>query len=202
MAGGQLSIEPKGAKGDSGGAGATGSGAQGLWTPPDNGLVAMNSDPANLTQNLVVSAGIVYLMKVKMHVESAVASVALAPRSPAGAGLSNTFVGIYSVSGSTATLIAQSADVSSQMQTASEQKVPLSSPTPTQAAGTELWVAVLVGAGSTLPTLLGVAGRANMFRTGAGRRILTSGTGQTALPSTINMTAASDGNHIWAGLSA
>jgi hypothetical protein len=201
MAGGQLSIEPKGAKGDAGGSGATGSGAQGLWTPPDNGLVAMNSDPANLTQNLVVSAGIVYLMKVKTHVEAAIASVALAPRSPSGAGLANTFVGVYSVSGSTATLIAQSADVSTQMQTTSEQKVVLSAPTAVQPAGTELWVAVLVGSGTTLPTLLGISGRANMFRTGAGRRILTSGTGQTALPSTVNLATAGDGNHIWAGLS-
>lgn len=202
MAGGQLSLTTKGDPGNSGAPGATGVGAQGIWTPADNGLVAANMDPSNFSTNTVLTAGVLYLQKVKMATDSAVASIALSPRSPSGAGLANTFAGIYTISGTTATLIASTADVSTQMQTSSEQKFNLTAPTSVLTAGTELFIGILVGSGSTLPTLQGLSGRSNAFRTGAGRRILASGSGQTALPSTVNLSTATDSVSLFAGLSA
>lgn len=186
---------PPGAKGSTG---STGAGADGLWVPADNGLLAWTMDPVVATSNVTTSAGILYLMRVKMATEAAVSRVGLNLRTTAAAGLANTYVGVYSISGSTATLIGGSADISSGVNGVTAPTLySLAAPTASQAAGTSLFVAFLAGSGTTLPTMIGTTGRSNAFIVAkASYRSLAFGAGLAALPASVDLTAAVDGGSV------
>jgi hypothetical protein len=189
---------PAGAAGSVGAPGAAGVGAQALARPADNGLLAWSCDPAITNGNVSISAGIIYLMRAKMDTTSVITKVGLNLRSTAPAGLANAFVGVYTASGSTATRIGQSAEASATLNGQSNPTfVGLSAATSELASGTTVLLAFLVGSGSTLPTLLGLgsSGRPNAFNSSKPTyRSLVFGTGQTALPATIDLSSASAGD--------
>lgn len=199
-----LSAVNKGLKGDTGPVGATGAGAAGIWLPSDNGVAAAPFDPFNATSNTTTSAGILYFSKVKVAQDGVITNVHILPRSPAAAGVANAFLGIYTVSGGTATLLAQTNDISTPMQSASGVKAALSAVTSSITAGTTLLIAVLVGSATTVPTLqTGGPGGGNHNLTSASPyRFGTFGTGLTALPATFSLASTSSGgSFIWMALS-
>lgn len=199
-----LSSFNKGLKGDTGPAGPTGAGATGIWTPSESGIAAAPFDPVLAINNGLMSAGILYFSKVKVATTGVITYAHFMGRSPAGAGLVNTYVGIYTVDATTATLLAQTNDVSTAAQGANDQKVALSSPTTSITAGTTLLVAFLVGTATTAPTLrVGNAGGGNHNLTATSPfRYGTYGTGLSALPATFALSATSSGaNFTWLGLS-
>lgn len=204
MPGLALASYNKGLKGDQGPVGATGAGAAGIWAPAENALVAGAFDPSQASISGTFSAGILYFVKVKVAATGVITNVHAMPRSPAGAGLANTFLGIYTVDATTATLLAQTNDISTPVQAATDVKAALSSPTASQAAGTTLLIAFLSGTSTTVPTLrVGNAGGGNHnLTTGSPLRFGTFGTGLTALPATFSLASTSGGaNFPWFGLS-
>lgn len=199
-----LSTANKGLKGDIGATGPTGAGASGVWLPADNALAAAPFDPIHASQNGVMSAGVLYFAKVKVATTGVITYAHFPARSPAGAGLVNTYAGIYTVDATTATLLAQTNDISTAAQGANDQKVALSSPTASIPAGTTLLVAFLVGTATTAPTFrVGLIGSGNNNLTATSPyRFGTLGSGQTALPATFALSSTASGavSH-WFGLS-
>lgn len=192
----QLSLAAKGGPGQAGDTGPAGVGAQGLAQPSDNGLVAWSCDPAIAATTVALSAGIIYLTKVKMTTDSVINKVGINLRSAAPAGLTNTYMGVYAISGATATLLASTSDASATVNGAQNPLLlTLASTIATQPAGTQLMVAFLAGAGTTLPSTLGVGSRANGFvASKQNYRCLTYGTGQTALPGALDLSSAAAGD--------
>lgn len=189
-AGSQVSIS---ASGTSGATGATGPGAYGLWQPQDIGAVAWTMDPELAGTNVTYSAGVLYLARVKMSVDSTISKVGLSLRTTAPAGLANTFVGLYTQSGVTATLLASSSDLSSTMNAvATPTYFNLSSATALQTAGTSLLVAFLFGSATTAPTMIGnVAGPNRYIALKQNYRHIAFGSSQTALPATADLSSGS-----------
>lgn len=194
----QLSLNTA-AKGDPGGAGApgapgtAGSGAQGLWQPSDVGALAWSVDPALASATASVPAGVIFLMRLKMTTTSTIGRVGLLLRSAAPAGLANTFVGVYSVAGATATRIGVSADISASVNgIANPTYFPLAAATASQPVGTVLLAAFLTGSGTTLPSMIGPPGGLNRFIAAKqDYRSITYGSSQTALPATLDLSSAS-----------
>jgi hypothetical protein len=138
----------------------------------------------------------VYLYAAKMQVESPITSVGLMLRATAAAGLANTFLGVYTVSGTTATRIGVTPDISSTMNgVAVPTAFALTTPTASLPAGTRILLALLYGSASTGPAAQGYGtARNNAFiASKANWRSLVSPTGGiTSLPSTIDLTTYSD----------
>lgn len=206
MSGSQVSLgAARGNTGATGPAGAAGPGADGVWQPAENGLVAAPTDPLFASTQFVAGAGILYLVRVKVAVDSVITNAHALPRTPAGAGLANTYLGVYAVGASTATLLGQTADCSGAVQTGGEVKVALTAPTASQAAGTTLLLGFLCGSGTTMPTIRSVTQgvpNANFLTGTSPYRTATFGTGQTALPSSITLSSLSAaGQFPWLGLS-
>lgn len=185
-AGSQVTLAKKGATGQTGPQGASGTGAQGLWQPSDNLVVGANLDPSACGTNFNVAAGTRYFQRVRLSTDSTISSIKLLSRTPQGAGLANTFVGLYDTAGN---LLAQTADVSTALQAGSALSVNLASPLSTQAAGTVFYVGLVVGSGTTMPILQGPQGtNANYGLSGTTLRGAVSvATGHTTLPSTVNL---------------
>lgn len=202
-----LSSFNKGLKGDTGATGATGpagAGAVGVWSPSESGVLAAPFDPILATSSGLMSAGILYFSKVKVSTTGPITFAHFMGRSPAGAGLANTYVGIYTVDATTATLLAQTNDVSTQAQGANDQKVALSAPTASITAGATLLIAFLVGTATTAPTLrvTGAGGGNTNLTATSPYRFGTFGTGLTALPATFALSSSQSGaTFTWLGLS-
>ena len=198
VTGAQLSLRPKGAKGDTGvgSAGPAGAGADGLWQPRDAGCLAWSIDPL-ITPGVASVWGVNFLQLVsgKMDVTSAITKIGLALRGPAPAGLANTLLGIYTISGSTATLIGSTPDISSTMNgVATPTLFDLTVPTPSLAAGTKFFFGLYYSAASTGPAVSGLSSRPNAFISSlANYRTLAKSTpGLTALPATVDLTTCTD----------
>lgn len=166
------------------------------WSPLDVGLLAWALDPQACSTQNTLAAGKVYLMRAKMAADGAISKVGVGLRSTAPAGCTNTYLGVYTQSGVTATLKAQTADVSASFNgvTASTFYT-LSTPTSTLRAGSTLLLAILVGAATTPPTIFGGGSqaRSNDFVTlKQNYRQMMWSTGLTALPATIDLSNASN----------
>lgn len=170
-------------------------GSAGIWTPSDLGLLAWPMDPMFCTSQSALTAGSVYLMRAKMSIDGAISKVGLGLRSTAPAGLTNTFVGIYTQAGVTATRIALSADISASVNgVAASTLYSLAAATPTLQAGTQVLIAFLFGSATTAPTVYsGVSqSRSNDFIAAKqNNRQIQWSTGLTALPTTIDLSNAS-----------
>lgn len=202
-----LATANKGLKGDTGSQGPTGApgaGSTGLWAPSSNGLVGAPFDPVLASTSATKAAGILYFCRVRLTQDTVITNMHCLPRTPAGAGLSNTYLGIYTVDGTTATLLAQTNDISTQVTNPADVKAALSAPTSTLTAGTVLLLAFLSGASTTAPTLRNTnVGAANTNLTGTSPyRYGTFGTGLTALPATMTLSSTAAGAVAdWFGLS-
>lgn len=194
---------PKGDQGAPGATGPTGATPTLAWQPSDNGFIAAPCDPALAASNFTAVAGALYLVRARMAVTSVITSVFAAVRTPSAAGLANTYVGVYTLSGGTATLLGQTADSSTPFQNGGDVKVNLTTPTGSQPAGTVLLIGFLFGSATTVPTFRSVSGgdpNANLTAASP-YRWSTIGTGQTALPATVTLAStASSGSLPWLGL--
>lgn len=169
------------------GAGVTaGAGSNpGAWVPADNGLVACDADPLLAASTLLLpSAGVTYVRKMKVAVDSPITNV-LVVVSSAGAGLSNAYLGVFDSAGAQ---LGTSADVSTTLQSTGFKTVALTSPTTSRSAGSEIYAAVVVGAGTTMPTFRAFAasGAAMGISTPSKTRWGSIGSGLTALQSSFN----------------
>lgn len=165
-------------------------GNPGGWVPADNGLLACDADPLISTSSYTLAtAGVVYLRKIKMAVTSVVSNVLLNVNT-AGAGLANSYVGLYDASGNQ---LGVSADQSTSFQATGTKTIALTTPTASIAAGTWVYVAILVGTATTLPNFRAFAQAVHLFgiTSVANYRWVWSGTGQSALPSSFTPSAVS-----------
>lgn len=124
---------------------------QSIRTAVSNQLVAQTCDAEVIPASPGLSAGFIYFCRVYVD-QSLAANNAYMGITVAASGAANSYIGVYNPS--TGALLSQSADVSSQMNTAVLLQAPIST-LPAQAVNTELWLAVLIGSFSTTPTLVG-----------------------------------------------
>jgi hypothetical protein len=171
------------------------------WGPPEQwaGLKAATLDPRICQNATALSAGVVQLLEVFVPESFRCSKVHVAISTTAGVGLSNSFAGIYDDQGN---LIGQSADQSSNWQSTGAKEANLVSPVDLQ-GGRRYYVALLVGAATTQPTFTRAG---NLASTNAGApapfRSATSGSGLTALPTSIALAGVSASvQAMWAGLS-
>lgn len=155
----------------------------------DFGWIAWTTDPANASASTPI-AGRVYTARVKVAKTGTISNLSIWV-STAGATLTHGFLGIYKLDG---TLLAQSADQTTNWQTTGLKTVPMVTPI-TVNAGDQLLFAYLV-AGTTAPaiaanasapavnSMLTATSGNNTYRAG-----IQSATAQVALPSPAIMTA-------------
>lgn len=169
----------------------------------DHGLIAWTHDPAGCrATDDAVTAGVVYLAKVKIVNRSTVVTNVLAAVTTAGATLTSgqCFAGLYNSSG---TLLSATADQSTAWTTTGLKTMALTTPQ-TLAVG-NYYVALLAN-GTTPPRFMtGNGASASSLNAGlatSAARFLTSGTTQTTLPASITLGSASTNSGArWAALS-
>jgi hypothetical protein len=122
------------------------------WDATQLGLVAATGDPATMPGTPGLAKGIIYLARVYVDQNTA-ADVALTAVITAGAGLSDSYIGVYDPS--TGRLLASSGDISSELETPGTVRAPLTTPLPAQSVNKELWLAILIGGLDKTPTVVG-----------------------------------------------
>lgn len=174
-------------------------GNPGLWTPVDNALIACDGDPMLASSSLVLpTAGVVYLRKIKMADTKAVTNVVMVI-SNSGVGLSNAYAAVFD---STGAQLGVSADISTSLQSTGTKTIALGTPTAIQPAGTWLYIALVIGGASTMPTISSFASaRISLGISSSNLRWGSTGTGLTAMPSTItpsSIVSVSSAVPLWA----
>jgi hypothetical protein len=169
-------------------------------------LLGWAYDPSSITTTLAPTAGQITLIKVFMPDGGTIARACVVV-GVLGGTITNAFLGVYNAAGQ---LIGKTADQSSAWTTTG-----FKNPAVTAEAGQSLtvsggvdvfvWVAILVGAATTIPAFLrgsGTGGFANLGLVAAdGYRYGTSGSSLTALSSTINPAGLGLAIAYWAGVS-
>lgn len=172
-------------------------------TPAKHNLITWTQDPRTLrSTGDTLTGGVVYLAKLDIANRSTVVSNLLVGVITAGATLTSgqNFVGLYNSSG---TLLATSADQTTAWGTTGLKAAAI---TPQTLAVGSYYVAILSN-GTTKPVFATGAGHGqdsitNVGLTTATSAFLTSGTGLTALPASITLSAASpNSGSRWAALS-
>lgn len=154
------------------------------YTPRDQGLVAWTNDLAACIGSQRVDSGVVYLMRVKVDVESTVSKIGVGVLD-AGAGLTagQNFAGLYDATGA---LLRKTADQSTAWTTAGPKVMNLSSAV--LLAPGYYWIALL-SVGTTRPgfSYTGAVDGAilNMGTTATTLRYAAFGAGLTDLPANI-----------------
>lgn len=154
--------------------------------PADQGLLAWSMQPQLASAAApALTAGVIYLARVILRSAATVTNVGFSVTN-AGSGLSNCYAALFDFTG---TRQAITGDLSTNFQSTGYKTIAF---TGTYAAPAgNYWVALLNGAGSTLPQLAASysttlsAGTVNAGVTAATARWATTGTGLTAIPSSI-----------------
>jgi hypothetical protein len=172
-------------------------------TPNDQGYIGWYpTHPATVVNNSALTAGQIILIRVVATKTGTVNNIDFG-LSNSPAGLTNTFVGLYDTSG---TRLGVSADASASWNGAAIGRIRTALTSGVSVVlGTAYYVAVLVGAGTTLPNLLrGVQNNVHNGALGTGaQNVMQSGSGQTALPSSITMASTvANNNAFWSGVAA
>lgn len=174
----------------------------GVWTPDMQGLLAANGDPLFASQGgITFGGGTITATMVVLQKTSTISNVHSTPRSPAGSGITTALFGVYDINGN---LLGTTADQATGVTAATDLKAALVTPITGLTAGTRLFVCLLMAASTTSPTFRTIALGAvnhNLVATSP-FRAFTSGSGLTALPSTITLSGTSSaGSYPWLGLS-
>lgn len=166
-----------------------------IRTAASNQLVAETGDAAMIPGTPGLSAGFVYFARVYVD-QSLAANTAHMAVVNAGVGCANSFIGVYDPS--TGLLLAETADVSTEMNTAAILSQPLTSTVPAQSINRKLWLAVLIGSHTTSPGFVGRNSTGtNLGLTSDYRLWLSHSGGFSALPSSVPaMDAASSSQSI------
>lgn len=178
------------------------------WVLADNNLLAATASLDSIGSGALTVAGSLYLNKIPIRTSFTTGTVWISI-SGAGSGTStNSFLGLYSLSGSTYTLIAQTNDISGNVSTGAKNYAFQSSVSLT--AGQQVFGAILTNLSVTQPTIRQYSGAsapaANMNLTTALSRTVVNGTtdtGVSALPATLSTgnNNVSLANPYWMGLS-
>ena len=154
----------------------------------DHSLLAWTQDPATASSGFTLSAGVVYLSKIKITSRSTVVSNILYGVTTLGSALTagQCFVGLYNSSG---TLLVSSADQSGVMNTTGLKTAAI---TPQTLAVGSYYVAFLANGTGTLPAVAGgggVSSAVNAGLTTGTARFLNTAAGNTTLPATITLSS-------------
>jgi hypothetical protein len=161
------------------------------FTPSDHGLVTWTTEPSSLGSTNTLATGTVYLCKVKIVNRSTVVSNILMgiTNTPTNLTAGQNVAGLYNSSG---TLLAQTADQTSNWLSAGLKTMPLTAPV-TLAVGT-YYVAFLSNGTGTQPSIFSAGGFSSAVNAGLSTgqaRFLNTAAGNTALPATITLSAQS-----------
>jgi hypothetical protein len=166
------------------------------FQPADHNLDAWTFDPALAQGSSTPTAGVLQLGKIKLGAAASVASI-IATVTATGTGLTSgqNFAGLYNSSG---TLLATTADQTSAWGTTGAKTMTLTGGPYTLAAGT-YYGALLANASTTPPTFLtGHSSSSSTLNIGLTiGRYVTSGSGLTALPSSVTLASASASFRAW-----
>ena len=177
--------------------------ALGPWSPQpsDNNLKAWVDDPLRTTASFTLTQGVLYLAKMKIPNAITVTNLWLimttALTTPTAG---QNFVGLYDSSGN---LLCTSADVGSSLSSTGVKQLTI--PSTNLSANTFCFGALLTNAttaGGARGQSASSAAYNNVGLSVAASRGLTSGTSQTALPATVTLGSATQGNNVpWMGIS-
>jgi hypothetical protein len=165
--------------------------AAGYAAPADHGLVGWTIDPATAFGTSSPSAGVMSLARItvgpRTHHKVSSIWVSIAQ---AGRGVSNAYVGVYSVASDlgSASLVAKTGDASSAFAAAGEVNLPLEAAV-TLRGGHRAWILIglLVGAAATMPSFRGALAQSatNVNLSGLATRYASAGSNLSALPDSI-----------------
>ncbi|MDB5179776.1 MAG: hypothetical protein JWN12_408 [Candidatus Saccharibacteria bacterium] len=187
-------------------AGAGGGGGNSNPAPADQSLVSWSYDVAFAGSSGTVSTGVLFLQKLTVSTASTATNI-ICGVSVVGATLTagQNLCGLYSISGMTATLIAQTSDQSTNWTSVGMKTMALTA-SQSLSAG-HYYVGFLV-VGTTSPTFirtaaLGIGATGVNIGTAAGTyRQCIYGGSYTALPATLSLASSSTSSAIpWAGIS-
>jgi hypothetical protein len=171
------------------------------WGPPEQwtGLKAATFDPRIPQNATALSTGVISLFEVVVPESFLCSKIHAAISTTAGVGLANSFAGIYDDQGN---LVGQSADQSSSWQSTGAKEVSLITPVMLQGQR-RYYVALLIGTAGTQPTWARAGNLASANAgVGAPFRAATTGSGLSALPSSIALAGVSASfQALWVGLS-
>lgn len=162
--------------------GSAAGGDPGAWRPTDIGLVASDVDPILSSSTFTSTAGVLYLRKLKMSIDSTVSTVKFYVNA-AGVTVADSYWVLYDASGAQ---LAVSAEMSSSLTTTGTKNISFITPTGTIAAGTSVYVGYVIGSAGTMPTLRGFPQSVHSWAaTPVQYRWANTGTGLTTVPSSI-----------------
>lgn len=122
------------------------------WNSTQLGLVAATGDPATMPGTPGIGKGIIYLSRVYVD-QNVDAGTALAAVITPGTGLTNSYLGVYDPD--TGKLLANTGDISTQLETTGTVRAQFSTPLPAQAVNKELWLAIVIGGMTKPPAVVG-----------------------------------------------
>ncbi len=175
----------------------------GKLTPPTQNLLlggvdmgplkGLTADPrVQASSGHAMVAGVLYCCKATVQ-SSVTISTAEFYVTAAGAGMSNCVIGLYSIASGVATLVASTTNLAGTGQLGSIGAVTVNffAPYATPVAGGSLIVAILIGAGTTMPAFTCASNAVSLLTMGQdgtlGYPYFAYGTGLTALPSTLTL---------------
>lgn len=166
--------------------------------PADHGFTTWTLDPVQAGSSSSPTAGVLYLMKVKIVAASTVNGVGMHVAT-AGSGLTSSYLALFD---STGTRLGLSAAQTTAWQTSGYKATALTAGVAVT-AGT-YYIGLLIGNGSTTPPVIARASSSVVTNAGLvapGLRFGASGTGQTSVPSTVTLSGVAADSTAWfAGL--
>ncbi len=149
----------------------------------DHGLLSWSLDPAGASSSSVFTAGVLQLVKVKLGTAAMISNIAIQVAT-AGVTLTNSFLALYDSSGTRQGVTADQSSV----WTSTGYYAPALVASYAAAAGV-YYVGILVGSAATVPALSRASSSTviNAGLTAPGLRFGTSGTAQTAAPSSVTL---------------
>jgi hypothetical protein len=152
------------------------------WNSTQLGLVAATGDPATMPGTPGIGKGIVYLNRVYVD-QNVQAGTALAAVITPGTDLANSYLGVYDPD--TGKLLASTGDISSQLEAAGTVRAQFGTPLPAQTVNKELWLAIVIGAMTKPPAVVGDREfGTNLNLTGDFRLWVSTKNDYTSLPAT------------------
>lgn len=154
-----------------------------------HGKFGYTCDPEAATSASTYTAGVLYLNRLEMFDTRTVSTIGVNVTT-AGITLTNVYLGIYDTAGN---LLATSVDLSTTFTSVGEKNVAMTvvaGQTMPGAAGTQLWVGLLVGSATTAPAFSSnTSAIINRSVSNSTARCASFGASQTALPATITVTS-------------
>jgi hypothetical protein len=165
------------------------------WTPSNYGYISWNFDPSSISNQTVITAGTLNVVKLRMPRAATISNIILNIGS-AGVGLANAYAALYQ----NGTLLTQSTDQSANWTSTGNKVMAI---TPQAVVAGTIDIAIWVGSATTAPGIArgGSQAGANGGLTGTNLRWSTADTGiTTTAPTTLGSRTTSN-NTFWAAVS-